>query len=544
MVAPDDYPPFLSLDADGKPQGYEVDRWKLFQAHTGIRVELVTMDWAAATQALLSGQADVIDMIYHTSAREAQYDFSPPYATLPTGVYVDRSVEGVHDLPSLQGLQVGVGRGDACGPKLRSLGFTALREFRDAHQLVRAAIRGSPRAFCMDENRTYRYLSEYAALGRFERAFVLNTSQFHWAVRKGNTAMLQTVERGMAAIAPAELATLDRRWLEHPLIPEPYRRATGIVLAAVLALIVLMLLWVWTLRRTVAVRTAALRAEEGKLRAIFDASPDAMWVKDLQGIYRDGNDRAVALFRASCESPTGRRCDELFDAAFAARMRELDGEAARLGRNAGALLSLTVGNGQNRQFEVISAPLFTPQGELYSVVSAARDVTERQLAETQLQLWGHAFENAAFGVYICDARSKILISANPTFAREHGYTPAEMVGMPVDALYPPDLVAERVALRAASDRLDHYVWETEQVAKDGRRFPVRLDCSVFHDADGLAQYVLIHAQDISERKQAENELRLAAVAFETQEASMVLDAGQVIQRVNHAFTKFTGFRSD
>src|SRR6185312_10344181 len=136
-------------------------------------------------------------------------------------------------------------------------------------------------------------------------------------------------------------------------------------------------------------------------------------------------------------------------------------EAARLGRNAGALLSLAAGNGQNRQFEVISAPLFTAQGELYSVVSAARNVT--------------------------------LISANPTFASEHGYTPEEMVGMPVDALYPPDLVAERAALRARSDRLDHYVWETEQVAKDGRRFPVRLDCSVFHDADGLAQYVLIHA---------------------------------------------------
>jgi len=544
VVAPDDYPPFLSLDADGKPQGYEVDRWKLFQAHSGIRVELATMDWRAATQALLSGQADVIDMIYHTSARDAQYDFSLPYATLPTGVYVDRSVEGVHDLPSLQGLQVGVDRGDACGPKLQSLGFTALREFGDARQVVRAAIRGNPRVFCMDENRAYRYLSESAALGRFERAFVLDTSQFHWAVRKGNTAMLQAVERGMAGIAPAELAALDKRWLEHPLIPTPYGRAAGIALAAVLALIALMLLWVGTLRRTVAARTAALRAEEGKLRAIFDASPDAMWVKDLQGIYRDGNDRAEALFRTACQSPAGRRCDELFDAAFAAGIRELDGEAARLGRNAGALLSLAAGNGENRQFEVISAPLFTAQGEPYSVVSAARDVTERQLAETQLQLWGHAFENAAFGVYICDARNMTLISANPTFASEHGYTPEEMVGMPVDALYPPDLVAERAALRARSDRLDHYVWETEQVAKDGRRFPVRLDCSVFHDADGLAQYVLIHAQDITERKQAENELRLAAVAFETQEASMVLDADQVIQRVNHAFTRFTGFLPD
>src|SRR6185312_615820 len=190
VVAPDDYPPFLSLDADGKPQGYEVDRWKLFQAHSGIRVELATMDWRAATQALLSGQADVIDMIYHTSARDAQYDFSLPYATLPTGVYVDRSVEGVHDLPSLQGLQVGVDRGDACGPKLQSLGFTALREFGDARQVVRAATRGS---------------SAWTRTGRI--AICPNLP--HWAVSSGRSCSTPASSIGPCARATRRCC---RRW--------------------------------------------------------------------------------------------------------------------------------------------------------------------------------------------------------------------------------------------------------------------------------------------------------------------------------------------
>lgn len=49
------------------------------------------------------------------------------------------------------------------------------------------------------------------------------------------------------------------------------------------------------------------------------------------------------------------------------------------------------------------------------------------------------------------------------------------------------------------------------------------------------------ANEISERKRAEAELRIAAVAFESQEGMMVTDAHCIIQRVNRAFTRLTGY---
>jgi diguanylate cyclase (GGDEF)-like protein/PAS domain S-box-containing protein len=48
-------------------------------------------------------------------------------------------------------------------------------------------------------------------------------------------------------------------------------------------------------------------------------------------------------------------------------------------------------------------------------------------------------------------------------------------------------------------------------------------------------------EDITERKQAEAGLRVAAIAFESQEAMFVTDANRVIQRVNSAFTQTTGY---
>lgn len=162
----------------------------------------------------------------------------------------------------------------------------------------------------------------------------------------------------------------------------------------------------------------------------------------------------------------------------------------------------------------------------------------------QLQLWAHAFKHAAFAMAIFDTRTRRIVEANPAFARERGYTSEGMAGMHVDALYPEELVEERRVARRESDRREHSVMESEHLARDGRRFPVLLDCSNFRDSAGAARYAIVYAQDTTERKRIESELRLAAVAFQSQAALMVMDANRVIQRVNHAFSQLTGYRAE
>lgn len=54
-------------------------------------------------------------------------------------------------------------------------------------------------------------------------------------------------------------------------------------------------------------------------------------------------------------------------------------------------------------------------------------------------------------------------------------------------------------------------------------------------------YDRLAASHEAERKRAEQELRIAATAFETQEGILITDAKGVILRVNHAFTELTGY---
>lgn len=53
--------------------------------------------------------------------------------------------------------------------------------------------------------------------------------------------------------------------------------------------------------------------------------------------------------------------------------------------------------------------------------------------------------------------------------------------------------------------------------------------------------ILAVARDVTERRRAERELRIAAVAFESHDGMIITDRNAIIERVNRAYTRITGF---
>jgi diguanylate cyclase (GGDEF)-like protein/PAS domain S-box-containing protein len=64
------------------------------------------------------------------------------------------------------------------------------------------------------------------------------------------------------------------------------------------------------------------------------------------------------------------------------------------------------------------------------------------------------------------------------------------------------------------------------------------------DADGNITALLGITRDVTERKKAEQQLRIAAIAFESQEGMLITNADGDILRVNQAFTEITGFAAE
>ena len=88
-----------------------------------------------------------------------------------------------------------------------------------------------------------------------------------------------------------------------------------------------------------------------------------------------------------------------------------------------------------------------------------------------------------------------------------------------------------------------YDLELQKYTAKGRLIWVRAQGSaVMHEGKAIKLIGALH--DITERKAAEAELRIAATAFESQESIFVADADWKILRTNRAFTEMTGYSAE
>jgi diguanylate cyclase (GGDEF)-like protein/PAS domain S-box-containing protein len=133
---------------------------------------------------------------------------------------------------------------------------------------------------------------------------------------------------------------------------------------------------------------------------------------------------------------------------------------------------------------------------------------------------------------------------NPSVKEYTGYTVDECMAMRDFAgtlIYPDDL--PRVAPEFVNGLKGHRGDDLEFrcIRKDGSVVWLSVSWVPISDAKGDFIGFRTSGRDITERKQVETELRIAAVAFDSQEPMMITDANAKILRVNSAFTECTGY---
>ncbi|MGE5466294.1 MAG: diguanylate cyclase domain-containing protein [Ignavibacteria bacterium] len=148
-------------------------------------------------------------------------------------------------------------------------------------------------------------------------------------------------------------------------------------------------------------------------------------------------------------------------------------------------------------------------------------------------------QHASDGIHILDTDGR-LIEASDSFCRMLGYTRAEALGMDVsrwDAKLPREKIVRDLAEWTSAGHVA--TLETVHRRKDGSTFDVEI--TTYPVDLGGQMVVFASSRDISERKRADEERRIAAVAFESRHGMVVTDAASNIVRVNRTFTELTGF---
>jgi len=310
------------------------------------------------------------------------------------------------------------------------------------------------------------------------------------------------------------------------------------------------LFWRSSLRRAVAVRTAELRRTAEFHRALFESSPVAQFSVDLCGNVLTWNPAAERMFGWSADEVVGRRLPLLLEEVseraaracqdLAAGKPFKDEEIWRNRKDGSTVVGLYSGS-----------PVYDASGALVGVAGAVLDVTERRQAESALRE--------------SERRLNVLMGNLPGMAYrclfEPGW-PMEFVSQGCLALtgYSADELTDGDGIQYGDlihpDDRQHVLDVVTEAVREGRSFTLEYR---IRTKDGGERYVWEQGRwvsrgddgahrlegfvaDTTDRKRAEAEReRLVAAVEQAGEVIIITDPDGVIEYVNAAFERTTGY---
>ncbi len=135
---------------------------------------------------------------------------------------------------------------------------------------------------------------------------------------------------------------------------------------------------------------------------------------------------------------------------------------------------------------------------------------------------------------------------SPHWKQLLGYADHELANAPstfLQHLHPDDLARVQQAIQDHCEGGQPYGLEMRLRCKDGSYRWFYSSGQAEFDSNGRALRLAGSMADITERKLAETELRIAAIAFESQEGMSVTSANGTVLRVNRAFSQITGYQA-
>jgi PAS domain S-box-containing protein len=151
--------------------------------------------------------------------------------------------------------------------------------------------------------------------------------------------------------------------------------------------------------------------------------------------------------------------------------------------------------------------IYDPTGRPLRLYGVGMDITERKHAELARARLAAIIEFSDDAI-ISKELTGYIVSWNGGATRLFGYDAREMIGQHISRIIPPELLYEEeeiISRLRRGIRIEHY--ETERVAKGGRRVQISLSVSPIRDSRGNIVGASKIARDNSERKRSEEALR-------------------------------------
>jgi PAS domain S-box-containing protein len=289
--------------------------------------------------------------------------------------------------------------------------------------------------------------------------------------------------------------------------------------------------------------TRALRESEDHYRAFFlGAKIPMLLIEPTDGRIVDANAAAESFYGYSLNQIKEMNIDQINTLTREEIAQEMSN--AEHEKKSAFHFRHRLANGEVRDVEVHSGSVnFKEHHLLYSIV---HDITERHKAEVEVKEQLHFIEQLIEAIpnplFYKDDQGRYL-GCNHAFEQYIGSSRQELVGKSVYELSPKEL-ADRyhAADKALFDKPGVQTYEAKVQSADGEHKDVLFYKATFNKSDGSLGGLVGVILDITERKRAEESMRITASVFDnSQEAILISDVNNAITDVNPAFTLITGY---
>ena len=250
--------------------------------------------------------------------------------------------------------------------------------------------------------------------------------------------------------------------------------------------------------------------ERAVMRAVIDTIPDIIFLKDLKYRFVDVNVAFAKALGRSREELIGKNYYNFHPEHIARIYEERDNETIAKG-------GVTIGeewvhspNGERRLYQNVKALYYSADGELSGIVGIGRDITEQKKIQEALAyekaLMRSLFNTIPDLIFFKDPEGRFM-GCNHAFALFMGTDEETLIGKNDHDYFPAD-IAEMFIQRDQETlrRGETLTFEEDGTYPDGRNVILDVVKTPFHSADGTLLGLIGICRDITDRKQAEEDL--------------------------------------
>jgi len=445
-----DYPPF-SYSQNGQIKGYNQAIVKEIASAMKLDVEVKIGPWGEIRKQLESGEIDAIVGMYYSPERDKLVDFSPPIFIVNHTVFSRRGVSVLEDESDLKGKTVGVMKGDIMHDyMLKHYPKTELVYFETIRDGLLKIEDGALDYALLAIIPSHYWIRHLDLSGIDESPFLIRPSRYCLAVQRGNTDLLSILDEGLVILeVNGRKKAVRDQWLSS--------HETGllsleivvfwVMIASVVVVTILLLILIWngTLRKTVAARTRELKSSKEHYKTTLNSIGDAVITTDPSGNVTGLNPVAEELTQWSEQHAMGKPLEEVFVIENALTGEKVENPVAKV-ISSGFVVGLAnhtrlIGR-QGKEFQISdsASPIRNENDQIVGVVLIFRNVTEeyewqQKIADSEANLrsiYDNMAEGLCFHELVYDQSGQPvnyrILGVNPSYERILSISGDDIVG--------------------------------------------------------------------------------------------------------------------